>query len=57
MTNTIMDKTPYKSIVTVHCKDGTKRVVKVLGLYNPNMASMLGRDLEDSNFKYATVTF
>jgi hypothetical protein len=44
-----------KTQITIVCKDGSKRVINPVGMWNIGMATDLGKDLEDTNFKYAVV--
>lgn len=44
------------SRITIHCHDGTFRRVQVVGIWNVATATGLGKDLEGSNFKSASVS-
>jgi len=39
-----------KSMLSVSCKDGTKRIIRVVGNYNQTMAILLAKDLENNNY-------
>ena len=43
----------FKTLVTITCNDGTTRVLNVIGRWNSQAATALGKDLEGDNFKYA----
>lgn len=40
-----------KTQIVIICQDNTKRVINSLGMWNIAMATQLGKDLENSNFK------
>lgn len=40
-----------KTMITIDCKDGSKRVINCLGTYNNNTAAILAKDLEGDNYK------
>ena len=44
-----------KTMVTVECKDGSKRVITCLGIYTSTSAIALGKDLEADNYKSVSV--
>ena len=44
-----------KTLITIFCKDGTKRVITVIGNRNIGFAEALGKDLEENNYKSASV--
>ena len=50
-----MKQNEIKTQITIVCKDGSKRVINSIGMWNVGMATDLGKDLEATNFKYATV--
>lgn len=40
-----------KTMITIHCKDGSRRVIKCIGTYNTTTATSLAKDLEGDNYK------
>lgn len=45
-----MKENEIKSMLTIFCKDNTKRIVQVIGNYNMNSAILLAKDLEHENY-------
>ena len=39
-----------KSKITIYCKDKSVRILTSLGVYTPDKANELGKDLEGKNF-------
>lgn len=44
-----------KTSITINCKDGTKRVITVIGQRNVGFAESLGKDLETSNYSSVSI--
>lgn len=44
-----------KTLITIFCKDGTKRVITVIGSRNIGFAEKLGQDLENSNYDKCSI--
>jgi hypothetical protein len=44
-----------KTQITIVCKDGSRRVINSVGIWNVGMATDLGKDLEATNFSHALV--
>lgn len=51
-----MKEETRKSQLTFICRDGSKRVITVIGAWNVFGASDLGKDIEGANFKFALVS-
>lgn len=39
-----------RTLIIVNCKDNSKRVIRVEGMWSTEKASELGKDLEGSNY-------
>lgn len=40
-----------KTLITIECHDGTRRIITSAGMYNNSTAAILGKDLEGPNYK------
>lgn len=51
-----MNRVEYVSKITILCKDGSKRVITVIGRWGQSQAVRFGQDLDRENYYSASVS-